>query len=75
METVRDSWGLFPFSYPSRKTECEQQSLHWVSLCLSTANSHAFCFMPFLYYLNVLAWRMNEIINTEHRVWVTGGAQ
>lgn len=53
--------------YPQKHTVKWRKPLHrWgQAFCVSTENSHAFCFIPLLYYLNVLAWRINEIINTE----------
>lgn len=71
-------WGLWPINGSSflwfpgvltfqilllarmQKRKCH----HWgQTFCFSTENSNAFCFIPLLYYLNVLASRINEIIN------------
>lgn len=35
------------------------------AFCFSAENSHTFCFHPLLCYLNVLVWRINEIISTQ----------
>ena len=53
--------------YPQNHTVKWRKPLyHWgQAFCISTENSHTFCFIPLLYYLNVLAWRINEIINAE----------
>lgn len=65
-----DSLGDFPIFQvlllPRMQKRKHQLHCWGQSFCFSTENSNAFCFIPFLYYLNVLAWRINEIINTEH---------